>query len=312
MPVVLVHNEVKRDPAHQWDDLEGVHYNYPSKYRRLIQPGEPFVYYRGVHRVSGPRQPAEYFGAGRIGEIRKDPDRANGWYCAIDDYQRFAVPVRAKVEGENREQIPLNLWRDGVRDLDPAVYAAIMAEAGLAIGAERKEGLVTPEPAAVEPIAIEASDALIVPPRLINPSATAGTSKSSPRRSARAKAVGDWAERTALAYLRTQMVGSRDCIHRAAQGETPGWDIDFVDATGVLQRVEVKGTVGAAFTGVELTANELAAAEVHGGNYWLCLVANCETAHPKVQMVQNPAAKLMSGDWSARPSLIAVTFSSKN
>lgn len=61
MPLVLVHNDVVA-PEYQWDDVEGVHYHYPSKYRGKVRLGEPFVYYRGVHRINGSRGPAEYVG----------------------------------------------------------------------------------------------------------------------------------------------------------------------------------------------------------------------------------------------------------
>lgn len=125
------------------------------------------------------------------------------------------------------------------------------------------------------------------------------------RRSRQAKAVGDWAEAVALTYLQARANG---CVHRAAIGEPPGWDIDYVDAAGRLQRVEVKGTVAAAFTGVELTANEWAAAHAHGDAYWLCMVADCHTARLKLQLLQNPAALLAAGEWSARPSVMAVAF----
>ena len=42
---------------------------------------------------------AEYVGTGRIGDIWADPeprnDRRKAYYCGIDDYRRFAVPVPA-------------------------------------------------------------------------------------------------------------------------------------------------------------------------------------------------------------------------
>jgi hypothetical protein len=69
MPLVLVHNDVVAKPEHEWDDKEGVHYHYPAKYQSKIKTGEPFVYYRGVHRVGGKRGAAEYVGAGRVGHI---------------------------------------------------------------------------------------------------------------------------------------------------------------------------------------------------------------------------------------------------
>lgn len=145
---------------------------------------------------------------------------------------------------------------------------------------------------------------LIVPPKWVGPP-RASQASGGERRSRQAKAVGDWAEAVALTYLQTLANG---CVHRAAIGETPGWDIDYVDAAGRLQRVEVKGTVAAAFTGVELTANEWAAAHAHGDAYWLCLVADCHTARPKLQLLQNPVALLAAGDWCARPSVMAVAF----
>jgi hypothetical protein len=106
MPLVLVHNDVVANPAHTWDDVEGVHYHYPSKYQGKVKTGEPFVYYRGVHRIEGKRGPAEYVGSGRIGDIWPDPqprkDGRKAWYCAIDDYRQFAVPVPAKIDGVKR------------------------------------------------------------------------------------------------------------------------------------------------------------------------------------------------------------------
>lgn len=296
MPLVLVHNEVVRDPAHQWDDVEGIHYHYPAKYRGKVQTGEPFVYYRGVARKTGPRGRAEYLGHGRIGKTWPDENKKGAWYCSVVDYERFATPVDAKVDGETREQIPRNMWWDGVRVLDPQVYAQIMAE-GLA-------GVAGAAPPAAEVVTAEAAENLILPPAM----AKHQTGRSGYRHSKRSKAIGDWAERAALKYVQEQIAGCSDCVHRADIGETPGWDIDYRDAAGMLQRVEVKGTVAAAFSGIELTVNEMKAAKAHGATYWLCLVAGCETATPRVQMVQDPAAKLAAGEWTAKPIVFAVKF----
>jgi hypothetical protein len=97
-------------------------------------------------------------------------------------------------------------------------------------------------------------------------------------------------------------------VHRAAGGETPGWDIDYVDSDGQLHRVEVKGTVAGAFLSIALTAGELRAAQAHGEAYWLYLVAHCLTERAQIQRVCNPAAKLASGEWSAKPALYTVTL----
>ena len=39
MPLVLVHNDVAANPAHVWNDVEGVRYHYPSKYQGKIKTG---------------------------------------------------------------------------------------------------------------------------------------------------------------------------------------------------------------------------------------------------------------------------------
>jgi hypothetical protein len=142
--------------------------------------------------------------------------------------------VPAKIDNVLLETIPQNFWRDGVRALDPAVYQRIMDLAA----AQPPLSAAAPPPAEV---IISASDSLIMPPAPV-PGPGSGI-RSSFRKSKQAKVVGDWAEGIALRYIQEQMAGCADCVHRAAVGETPGWDIDFRDADGVLQRVEVKGTV---------------------------------------------------------------------
>lgn len=305
MPLVLVHNDVVTNPAHAWDDVEGVHYHYPSKYQSKIITGEPFVYYRGVHRLNGKRGAAEYVGSGRIGAIWPDlttnEASRKAWYCAVEDYQRFLAPVPAKVDGVNLEVIPSNLWRDGVRTLDPAVYSRIMALSG-------QDGQTRPPPRLEsQPLIITQSDQLIVPAAAAGPA----TGKSGYRKSKQAKLVGDWAEGVALAFIKTQIAGGSAWVHRAAGGETPGWDIDYLDQAGRLQRVEVKGTVGAAFTGVDITAGEMRAARRHREDYWLYLVAGCLTDAPKLQAIRDPFAFLEACAWTSTPTVYAVRFSNE-
>jgi Domain of unknown function (DUF3883) len=295
MPIVLTTNDVVRNPEHAWNDIEGVQYHYPNQYRKKIQPGVEFVYYRGVHRKDGTRAPAEYFGTGRIGEVRIDPDSKDesrpSWFCSIEDYVPFNPAVPAKINEELIEQIPSNMWRNGVRDLDVAAFRRI-----LQIADKREFVLAARTPTEVE--------------NLIAPSAKIGRKanrRQEYRRSKRAKEIGDWAELAAIKFM-TERLGVTEIVHRAAISETPGWDIDYLDALGTLQRVEVKGTVAAAFTGVELTAGELKAATEHGAGYWLFLVAGCLGDDPRVHRVQNPWAKLQERSWKMEPTLYRVSF----
>jgi hypothetical protein len=208
----------------------------------------------------------------------------------------FNPPVPAKPNGAFYEQIPQNMWRNGVRDLDPESFNRIVAAANSA-----------PTPASPSPgpsCPTEAGN-LIIPPSKVAGSAASGGGY---RRSKRAKEIGDWAEAAALTFIRLTL-NVATVIHRAAQRETPGWDIDYLDDNGRLHRVEVKGALGGAFTTIDLTAGELKAAQAHGEAYWLYLVAGCFSDHPRIQRIQNPAERLASGGWSLKPLLYSVALS---
>jgi hypothetical protein len=296
MPLVLTTNDFVANPDHAWNDVEGVQYHYPNGYKNKIRQGEEFVYYRGVLRKRGPRGQAEYFGRGRIGVVRRDPDSPNNsrpsWFCAIEDYAPFTPPVPAKLNGIFYEDIPQNMWRNGVRTLDQGTFDRIIAAAGAP-----NVSIRTPSP--VGPA--EAEDLIV--PKSRAPGGIGGGLGY--RKSKQAKEVGDWGEREVLRFLQG-LGGCAEIVHRAAQGETQGWDIDYRDAAGQLHRVEVKGTVGAAFTTIDLTANEMRAAREHGDSYWIFLVANCLTDRARIQRICNPAARLSDGIWTATPALYSV------
>lgn len=300
MPIVLTTNDIVANPDHAWNDVEGVQYHYPNGYKNKVQPGVEFVYYRGVHRKSGPRGQAEYFGRGRIGDIRLDPDssdpRRPARFCAIEDYQPFMPPVPAKLNGILYEDIPPNMWRNGVRALDQATFDRIIAAAGqpLAIASAAQSKPLGPT---------EAADLIIPRSR----SRAGGGSGVGYRKSKQAKVVGDFAEHLVVRFLEG-VGGCAEIVHRAARGETPGWDIDYRDAAGILHRVEVKGTVAGAFSTIDLTANEMRAAREHGDAYWIFLVANCMTDRARIQRICNPAARLSDGLWTATPALYSVVL----
>lgn len=296
MPLVLTINEVKLNPDHDWDDVEGVKYHYPNNYKRLVREGEAFVYYRGTHRTGGRRGQAEYFGTGRVGRVWQDPETAGSsrpnWYCSVEDYRPFARPVPAKIDGLFIEDIPKNLWRNGVRSIDRAAFDRILQLAGAT-----EPGGAPASSDAVAGTIVRTGTGLARPGR---------PSSSTFRRSKEAKAIGDQAELAVVEFLRTRLK-ARDVTHRAAMGETPGWDVDYLDAEGVLQRVEVKGSVSSAFTSVELTANEMRAARQHRASYWLYLVANVG-GDMVIEAVHDPAAKIEAGVWTAQPSLYLLKF----
>jgi hypothetical protein len=105
------------------------------------------------------------------------------------------------------EDIPGNLWRDGVRLLNSAVYDRIMK-----LGNVNLSTAATATP--TTEVTIAASDALIVPAALISTD-DGKASSGSYRKSKQAKEVGDWAEAVALRYIRELVGCCSNCIHRA-------------------------------------------------------------------------------------------------
>jgi hypothetical protein len=108
-PIVLAQNEVTVNPDHQWKDILGEQYHFPNQYRNIIQPGTPFVYYRGVRRTSGKRADPEYMGCGVVGDVWRDnsvpeaaPRKNWAWFCQITEYLPFLRPV----PGQTQREIP--------------------------------------------------------------------------------------------------------------------------------------------------------------------------------------------------------------
>lgn len=138
MPLVLVQNERTVGGLYDlWEDSTGELYHYPNQYRNLVVPGEPFVYYRGIRTADGrKRSEPQYFGAGIIKSVWRDdsvpedaPKRTWKWYCSIDRYEEFAAPVSWKINNQTIEQIPRNLFGNGVRRIATEVYNAILRSA---------------------------------------------------------------------------------------------------------------------------------------------------------------------------------------
>lgn len=63
----------------------------------------------------------------------------------------------------------------------------------------------------------------------------------------------------------------------------------------------MKGTTGAAFPNVEVTANEWIAAETEREAYRLCLVTHCEAANPRLHWIEDPWGELLAGRIEAVP-----------
>ena len=307
--LVLVENEVTAGGRYDhWQDVTGERYQFPNQYRNKVQPGRPFVYYRGVRRPKGTRGAPEYFGTGVIGAVYPDPSNTPGgpkarwkWICDIEDFQPFPIPVLAKEGGTFLEKIPSNLWGVAVRDLPTAVYQAILSKAGLAPVASTPASLPSQFPPLdkVEPTVASCLFVTKGP----QTTASSGHPTSAPRRSRYSAALGRRGEEVVLAHLRATLTPAEASTLRwvSEAGEHPGWDIEF-RSSGQLIAVEVKATGGPAFPSIEVTANEWVAAQTVGANYRLCLVAEVRGTTPRIQMIENPAAMVAAGTFGATPS----------
>jgi hypothetical protein len=128
MPLVFAQNEANLSDI-SYADVLGESYEYPARYRFLIQPGERFVYYRGGRRTHGPRETPVYLGAGTVGGVTEIGER---FRCSIENYKPFKRPVPFKdakgryrePEANNRKAVGF-YYEPGVRTIDQNTYDAI-------------------------------------------------------------------------------------------------------------------------------------------------------------------------------------------
>ncbi len=319
--LVLVQNE-RTAGGHfdHWEDVTGERYHFPNQYRNRIVPGRPFVYYRGVRRNVGLGN-AEYFGVGQIGRVWPDarvpesePRRKWRWFCEIEDYRMFVSPVPAKIDGQYLESIARNQWGVAVRKLPIDAFARILDLAGLnGIGLIPSRGatpempnldLVTPQALGEgEHLFVVGTGATVLPPAY-------KTQEAPLRRTLFFKTVGDRAEEVTLSYLRRELDAAEAHTLRwvAGAGERSGWDIEYVDATGSLIAIGVKGTQGPLFLSVELTGREWEAAYALRHRYLLCLVTGCTGTEPRVEIICDPAGLADKGELVATPTRWRIGF----
>ncbi|MDP8208104.1 MAG: DUF3883 domain-containing protein [Candidatus Electryonea clarkiae] len=169
--------------------------------------------------------------------------------------------------------------------------------------AETTDDIQNPELPAIEnvtPILNSKATLLIAQPTI----ESAEISSSSRRTTNISKKIGDRGEEIVLKYLRSELNKDIKSTIRwvADEGEKPGWDIEYTDHDLIIA-IEVKGTTGSFFNNIELTANEWDAAKQLKNRYRLCLVTNCLTKHPVIQVIKNPYSLFSEGKLRIKPLL---------
>lgn len=133
----MIYTVITENDESQWNDVTGVSYHFPSRYKKYLEPGTDVVYYKGKlknleFRSKRLTDDPHYFGIARIGRVNPDFNTERNYFFAeIVDYKPFQRAVKAKQKTSYIEQIPPNLknnyWRDGVRQIDKAVFQRILA-----------------------------------------------------------------------------------------------------------------------------------------------------------------------------------------
>lgn len=132
MPLVFSENE-ETESGITYEDRTGVTYQYPTIYRRFIQPGERFVYYRGRRKRGGGRMLQVYFGAGVVGAIGPDSNHPGRMVCSVLDYWPFqtAVPFKQEAGGYFESGAERRgYFQRGVRVIAEEDFQHIMEAAG--------------------------------------------------------------------------------------------------------------------------------------------------------------------------------------
>ena len=310
--LVLAENEETVSEEHDWSDVTGVRYNYPNSYVNRIKSGLPFVYYRGVRRKGGKRGQAEYFGSGVIGDIWKDPTQKvdiakkdRQWFCTVENFERFKTPVPHKIGGQLFERIENSMgWRTGVREISLETYEKILSYTNVVVAGSQQFKEVSTEDSA--PAVLDLEDAFLKRPKVNKGKHGEG---AKPRYSKRSKEIGDWCEELVVMDLKARLTPlEADSIRwLAREGETPGWDIEYISSNGSKKRVEVKGTTAARFSSLEITSNEWEAAKKHRGDYQIALVVNAMNGKEALRYLEDPFEYFNQPSYCVEPSRYRIS-----
>jgi hypothetical protein len=163
------------------------------------------------------------------------PKKNWAWYCQILDYVPFNRLVLAKIDGEFIEKIPRNHWSEGVRTLPQAAFDRILelarCTAPISLALPNPQGVSIEE--AVSPLILSRKRDPLAPGPFDGP--------PQPRYSRSALIVGRQAEEIVHRYLKehARELGARNIRWIAAEGSTPGWDLQYETVNRQIIAVEV-------------------------------------------------------------------------
>jgi Domain of unknown function (DUF3883) len=288
MCLVLAMND-SSESSIEYADVAYESYEYPTRYRKKIQPGRRFVYYRGRRRVGGGRQPQVYLGTGIIGDIWESKN-AGRLVCRILDGEEFQVALPFKDEtGAHLEPggARSGYFQQGVREIPEEVFQRILALGGAG-----------PMDGSVHHIDEEAVDPL-PPPGARAGYASAAVAQETERQS-----------RKAVSGFLSLVIPGIEIIEKA--GNNPGFDLETT--ADRLRFVEVKGTSKRLPT-FFLTEGERRFGAEHADAYLLAVVYGMDLTRETYADIALSRAPLAPGDllnpsqWAGRLPVSASSAS---
>lgn len=284
---VIVENDLSK-----WEDETGTRYHFPKKYLKVLETGTKVIYYKGkikdksFHKNRLSDAP-HYFGIATIGEVWRDSTNSKNYFAEIVEYIPFNKALSFKNEENSYyEKIPeskkVNYWRDGVRLIDFDVYNQIINSSDL-----NKEKLTQNYFKGKSQLSFVKEDLLKY---YSNENQKVKTGNINPKFNKEAKNIGDLGERIVYEYLKEHSKNylPNSLIWHANIGETPGYDISYIDTNNNHICIEVKTTTGKLFNNFIMTINELNTATEIGEYFKIYLVSDCLSNSPKLNILDNP------------------------
>ncbi len=115
MPVILTQHYSPLDRV--YEDAEFSLYHYPRIYFSRVEPNDRFIYYRPLGKSTRRADSLTYFGHGVIGQVYRDPHRADHRFADLIRTEAFpqAVGIRD----------PLGRFYETEADTAPQFQAAV-------------------------------------------------------------------------------------------------------------------------------------------------------------------------------------------
>lgn len=226
---------------------------------------------------------AEYARAKVEKELKEDIEESKIATINVDEFTEIKSEEGSFIKNERFPKTKVRLNLPSIRDVIPKLSdGGLLAENTRRVKKSRIEKAPTPKPNEFCPSVLDEEPRFAI---------TSKVGLEFERRiSFFSKQIGDRAEEIVIRYLsNTLSPQETETLKWTSRlGETPGWDIEFMDVESNLRAIEVKGTTGNAFPDIELTDNEWQAAQSLRERYSIYLVTDCHSKEPGIQELRNP------------------------